>query len=275
MSSLVLAARAAADRSILAELIDRQRTLAIFGFATLFLALPAIAMIPADPRTLAGVSVWVKPAKFLVSIGIFSLTAAWYYGYVAPEGRQSRALRWSVQAIVWSGTFELLYIGYQASQGAASHFNTGTAFHAIMYGLMGVSAVILIATTLPLAAAIVRRPADGLSRDFVAAVAIGLVLTFLLGGGLGGYMSSQPGHSVGPEGGGFPIFGWNRLGGDLRVAHFLGIHAEQALPILAALVASWGVRERWTALGLGTLLYVALTLAVFAQAVAGSAFLAF
>ncbi|HEX9932301.1 MAG TPA: hypothetical protein VGB08_05615 [Allosphingosinicella sp.] len=274
MTSLALSAPAS-GRTILSELLERQRLLALFGMASLLLALPVIAMIPVDVRTLHGVSVWVKPAKFLVSIGIFSLTAAWFYGYVAPGRRGSRALRWSAQAIVWSATFELLYIGWQASQGLDSHFNTGTPFHAVMYGLMGVSAVVLIATTLPLAWAVLRRPAAGLSPDFVAAVAIGLVLTFLLGGALGGYMSSQPGHAVGVEGGRFPIFGWNRLGGDLRVAHFFGIHAEQAIPLLAALVAAWSPRARWAALAAGTLAYVAVTLAVFFQAVAGRPFLAF
>ena len=98
---------------------------------------------------------------------------------------------------------------------------------------------------------------------------LGLVLTFLLGGGLGGYMSAQPGHAVGPEGGHVPLFGWNRNGGDLRNAHFLGIHAEQALPIIAALVAGGTTRIRWAVLIGGTALYVAVTLAIFAQAVAG------
>ena len=53
------------------------------------------------------------------------------------------------------------------------------------------------------------------------------------------------------------------------IAHFLGIHAEQAMPILAALVAGWRSRVRWAALIGGTALYVAVTLAIFAQAVAG------
>jgi hypothetical protein len=102
-------------------------------------------------------------------------------------------------------------------------------------------------------------------------VVVGLVLTFALGGGLGGYMSSQLSHSVGQVGGHVPVFGWNRLGGDLRVAHFLGIHAEQAMPILAALVAGLTARARWLALVLGSLAYSAVTVALFAQAIAGRA----
>ena len=255
--------------SLLAELLDRQRMLALYGFATLLLALPVLGLQAIDPRTLHGVGVWVKPAKFLVSVGVFALTAAWYWGYVAPERRRGRALRTTAAILVGTATFELLYILLQAGRGVDSHFNFSSPLTVAMYALMGVAAVLLVGTALPLAWHIVRHPAKGLGRDFVAAVAIGLALTFLLGGGLGFYMSQQAGHSVGAQGGHVPLFGWNRTGGDLRIAHFLGIHAEQAIPILAALTAGLGIRARWTALGLGALAYVAATLAIFGQAVAG------
>ncbi|MET1111146.1 MAG: hypothetical protein ABWX67_06435 [Allosphingosinicella sp.] len=254
---------------ILSELVERQRVLAHFGLAVLLLALPVLALQSVDPRTLHGVSVWMKPAKFLVSVGIFALTAAWFWGYVRPERRDSPALRWTARILIASAGFELLYIALQAARGLDSHFNFSSAFHIVMYGLMGVAAVILTATTLPLAWEIARRPKAGLSRDFTAALVTGLVLTFLLGAGLGGYMSQGAGHSVGAEGGRVFFFGWNRSGGDLRIAHFLGIHAQQAIPLLAGLVAGWSVRARWAALGTGTAAYVAVTLAIFLQAVAG------
>ena len=254
---------------ILSELFERQRTLALYGLATLLLAFPVLALQGVDPRTLHEVSVWVKPAKFLLSVGIFSLTAAWFWGYVRPERRDGRTMRWTARILIASASFELLYIGLQAARGLDSHFNFSSAFHIIMYALMGIAALILTATTLPLAWEIAKRPRAGLSRDFVAALVIGLLLTFLLGAGLGFYMSQTAGHSVGAEGGRVLFFGWNRSGGDLRIAHFLGIHAQQAIPLLAVLVAGWRVQARWAALGAGTLTYVTLTLAIFAQAVAG------
>jgi hypothetical protein len=262
-------------RNLLAEFLERQRLLTLYGLGALVLTLLVLTMIPADPRTLQGVSVWVKPAKFLFSTAAFSLTAAWFYGYVRPERRGSRALRWSAWTLVATSAFEIAWISWQASQGLASHFNVSSAFYGMMYGLMGVAAVGLIGTTLPLAWEIARRPAEGLRRDFVAAVVIGLLLTFLLGTGLGGYMAGNAGHNVGAAGGHFPVFGWNRLGGDLRVAHFFAIHAEQAIPLLAFLAGGLTARLRWAALACGTALYVAVTLGVFFQAVAGRPFLAF
>lgn len=268
-----LAPPSAIPSRLRAELFERQRTLTLYGIALLIAALPLLAAQLIDPRTLHGVNVWVKPVKFLVSVGVFSLTAAWFLGYIRPERRSSRAMRATVWVLIAMGTFELIWITWQASQGLDSHFNTSTAFYAIMYAMMGLSAVLLVGTTLPLAWEIARRPAPGLRPDFVAAVVIGLVLTFALGGGLGGYMSSQTGHSVGAEGGHVPMVGWNRSGGDLRVAHFMGIHAQQAIPILLALAAPLAARFRWLVLAGGVALYVAATLAIFAQAIAGRALL--
>ncbi|HEX8668928.1 MAG TPA: hypothetical protein VF727_11230 [Allosphingosinicella sp.] len=254
---------------ILAELLERQPLLARYGIAVLLMSLAAFVLQAVDPRTLHGVNVWVKPTKFLVSVGVFSLTSAWFYGYVRPERRRTRALTGAAWVVVASATLELLYIAFQASRGLDSHFNQSAPVYQIMYALMGLAAVLLIGTVLPLAWEVGRRPASGVTRDFAAAVVIGLVLTVLLGGGLGGYMSAQPGHSVGLEGGKVAMFGWNRSGGDLRIAHFLGIHAEQALPILALLIAAWRPALRWAAIAAGTVAYTGVTLAVFAQAVAG------
>jgi hypothetical protein len=253
----------------LSELLERQRILGVYGLALLPLALIALVAQGLDPRSLDGVNVWVKPAKFLFSVAVFALTAAWFFGYVRPDRRASPLMRGTVAMLVFSGTFELAWISWQASQGLASHWNFDTPFYAIMYGLMGLFATLLTATTLPLAWEIGRRPAIGLRRDFVAAVVIGLVLTFLLGAGFGGYMSSQAGHSVGAEGGRLALFGWNRSGGDLRIAHFMGIHAQQAIPLLAAAAAGFGARTRWHLLAGGTTLFVMATLGLFAQAVIG------
>jgi hypothetical protein len=264
--------RTSVPSSILPDLLERHRTLAVYGMVMLALGIAAIAAQAIDTRTLvSGVNVWVKPAKFFFSVGVFAVTAAWFFGYVRPERRQSPLMRGTAALLIATGTFELAYICWQAAHGLESHFNTSTPFHTAMYALMGIAAVFLVGTTLPLAWEIARRPASGMQGSFVAALVIGLVLTFLLGGGLGGYMSSQSGHAVGSIGGHVPLFGWNRLGGDLRVAHFFGIHAEQAIPILAALTAGATARARWSILALGSVGYCAVTLAVFAQAVGGRA----
>ncbi len=267
---LTLDLRTASAPPLLDELSSRQPVLARYGVVLLFLGAAALMMQVADPRTLAGgVNIWLKPAKFFLSVGIFALTLTWFFGYVRPERRRSPLMRRTVAVLMSAGTFELVYISWQAALAQESHFNASTTFHSAMYALMGLGAVALSTTSLALAWEIARRPVDGLQRSFIVAVVAGLVLTFLLGGGLGGYMSSQAGHAVGAEAGHLPFVGWNRSGGDLRAAHFLGMHAQQVIPVLATLLAPLASRARWTLLALGTGVYVALTLALFFQAVAG------
>jgi hypothetical protein len=263
-----------ATRIPFGEFHRRQRQLARFGWTLIMLSALTALLQLVDHRLIHDVNVWVKPTKFLFSIGVFALTGAWFCGYVRPDRLQSGPIRYTVWATIIAGSFEIAYITLQASRGLDSHFNFTSSFYNAMYSLMGVGAVVLISATLPLAWEIGRRPRAGLSRDFVTAVVLGLVLTFVLGGGFGGYMSSTSGHAVGAEHGHFPIFGWNRIGGDLRVAHFFGTHFQQVLPLVAAIVAPLPTSARWTAILASAALGTTLAVAVFVQAVHGGPFMA-
>jgi hypothetical protein len=253
------------------ELLERQRALAVFGLLLVALTPLAIAAQYVDPRVIAGVNVWVKPAKFLFSIGLYALTMAWFFRYVRPERRSALAQRVLVVVLIIAGGFEVLYISWQAAHGLDSHFNLSTPFYTLMYALMGLFATLLVGTSLPLAWEIARRPAIGVRADLIAAVVIGLLLTFVLGGLVGGYMSSRPGHAIGAVAGHVPLFGWNRGGGDLRVAHFFGIHAQQAIPLLAFIVGAVRQNVRWAMILGGATVYAGVTIAMLAQAMAGRA----
>jgi hypothetical protein len=258
-----------APRGIMHECFRRQRILTAYGLLLLALTPLLLVMLHIDTRTLGDVDVWAKPTKFVFSVAVFALTTAWFFGYVQVERRDAWSMRGIVGTIIIAGSFEIIYISWQAGHGLESHFNRSSVFFEVMYGLMGVGAVLLVTTSLLLAWEIWRRPAPGLRTDYVAAVVTGLVLCFVLGGGTGIYMAQQTGHAVGLVGGHAPIFGWNRLGGDLRIAHFLGIHAQQAIPILGLLVGGLSARLRLPVLFVGSLAYTALTLALLIQAISG------
>jgi len=258
-----------AARRAARELLRRQRALAVFGMLLLAAMIPAALAALLDPRTLAGVDVWAKPLKFMAAIGLYAWTLAWLIGELPPERRRTRLLRATVWTALLTGAFEALYITWQGALGQASHFNTGTPFHAAMFVLMGVAALLFTATSLPVAWQLWRH-GHGMAPAYRLGAVLGLALTFVAGAGVGVLISVQGGPLVGAATGpGLPLVGWSATGGDLRVAHFLGVHAQQALPVAGWLLARLGGRHAVPAMGLAAAAYLALAVLALLGAYAG------
>lgn len=251
------------------ELLHRQRALGLYGLISLALAIPLLVLEQLDLRLLYDVNVWNKPMKFFVATGLFALTAAWFFGYVELERRASRLMRATVIMLIASASFEVIWITWQGAWGLDSHFNMSSSFYGTMFALMGVSALLLVGTSLPLAWEIFRHPTPSLPFDFVTAVGTGLIVSTVMGAVTGYTMAAHMSHSFGATGGHVPLFGWNRMGGDLRIAHLLAIHAEQAFPLLAWLVICLKLPGRRWIIGTANLCYLALIIATFGQAISG------
>ncbi|MCD0505365.1 ABA4-like family protein, partial [Bordetella petrii] len=219
------------------ELLRRQPQLAGFGMLLLALLLPAAMAAWLDPRTLAGVDVWAKPMKFLAAIGLYALTLAWLIGELPAVRRHTRLVRAVVGVVLLTGMFEAVYITWQGALGQPSHFNLSTPFHAAMYSLMGLAALVFTSMSLPVAHQLWRH-GDGMAPAYRLGAIAGLLLTFLAGAGMGVAISMNGGPWVGGAGGsGLPIVGWSTSVGDLRAPHFLGVHAQQLLPAAGWLLA--------------------------------------
>ena len=216
------------------EIYRGQPLLAAVGVLLLLMMVPSVAALALDTRTLNGISVWIKPLKFQASLATQLFTVAWAMRFL-PEARRNGAFVRVLSALLaGAALFEVGYISHQASLGEASHYNVGTAYTRFMYAMMGVGSLILIGTT-GLVGSLILRHGD--RRDPMAlAAGLGLVFGGVLGGITGALLSIHRGHWVGGEAsdiGGLLVFGWSRTGGDLRVAHFIGLHMMQALPITA------------------------------------------
>lgn len=188
------------------------------------------ALTVVDARLLAGVSVWGKPAKFFLSLIVHTLTVAWAITLLA---RRSRGIEIAALIMVGAAWFEMVYMIFRASRGEASHFNTSTLFAAIMYPLMGLGAVSLTTTSAYIGWQVWRERAGNLMRE---AAGLGLMVGAVLGTIVGAYLSSHTSHWIGgdqTDASGLAIFNWSTTGGDLRVAHFIGLHATQFVPLAA------------------------------------------
>lgn len=215
-----------------------------------------------DHRLLNGVSVWDKPAKFFLSFVVQFATLSWALSLLPTRRRMSRGVKIAVAAMSFAAWFELAYMIFRASRGEASHFNDTTVFANAMYGLMGLGAITLTSTAFFIGFLAWKHRDQGLITE---AAGLGLMLGMVLATAAGGYMSAQTSHWVGgalSDAHGLGFFTWSTTGGDLRVAHFVGMHVAQVLPLVAL------CGKRWLVYG-AALACVFVTVGVFVMGVSG------
>ncbi|HEV2199997.1 MAG TPA: hypothetical protein VGR73_09250 [Bryobacteraceae bacterium] len=235
---------------VLLEKMWTESTALTLCCAVMLAAFIACALgIVIDPRTIAGVPAWLKPAKFAISSAIFAGTIAWLFQYITIWPRFKRIAGWMLSIIL---VLEVGIIDVQAARGTTSHFNVGTPVDSALFLIMGVAIGVLWAISVGIAYALFRQPFA--NQTWGWSLRLGMLI-FVLGAATGGIMLSPApeqrqalaghqnvasigGHTVGaPDGGeGLPGVGWSLQHGDLRIPHFFGLHALQILPFLGWLI---------------------------------------
>jgi hypothetical protein len=248
--------------------------LAVVNFVAIAPTLFAAAV---DSREFLGVDNWVKPLKFEIALGIYTLSLAFFARFLPAGTASSRTYRIYVAAIAFAVVIEQVWIGGAAMLGTNSHFNP-SPFGQIVYSVMGAAAVLLTSASTVYAVAIARNRDTGLSSVVKEGVVVGLALVLPLTLLTAGTMSGLGSHFVGGSGsdaGGLPLMGWSRDGGDLRVAHFFATHALHFVPAFALASAWLFGRKRRLPLRLFIVAFTAFVLFTFVQALMGRPFIGF
>ncbi|MFK4688857.1 hypothetical protein [Streptomyces pristinaespiralis] len=226
------------------------RPLMVFAASMALLTVATAVGLVVDDRLVAGSPVWFKPFKFSVSFLAYALSLAWMLSLLP---RFRRAGWWAGTVVAVASAIEMVLITGQAARGRRSHFNHETPFDKALFDTMAVTVVVLWAGALVIAVLLFRtRQTD---RGLALALRFGSVLS--LAGAALGFRMARPtpeqraealtgdprvvgAHGVGvTDGSGstMALTGWETAGGDLRVPHFVGLHALQVLPfVLLALV---------------------------------------
>ncbi|WP_149180627.1 hypothetical protein [Streptomyces sp. TRM49041] len=219
-------------------------------------AVAAAAGLVLDDRLLSGVPIWSKPFKFGVSFAAYCLSFAWMLSLLPHRGRAGRRAAYGAGTVVaLACVVEMVLIAGQAVRGERSHFNYETPFDTAVYNAMGATAAVLWFATLAIAVLLFRaRLAD---RATAWTIRLGTVLALI--GAAFGFVMAQPApgqrrgvsdtvgaHSVGVQdgGAGMALTGWSTTGGDLRIPHFVGMHALQVLPLLLLVLVALAPRFR-------------------------------
>jgi len=219
--------------------IHWHRPLLWLAFAMAALAIFCTVAIFVDHRQLLGVDVWEKPLKFAVSTSIYAITWSW----LIPQLGRARRLAW------WAGTVsailllvELIIITGAAGENTTSHFNVSTPLATTLWAIMAGSISTVWVMTFMVSVLLFRSTLGDAARSLAIRAGailalVGMGLAFLMTGPKGDQISNYTGiigaHAVGVADGGpgLPLLGWSTVGGDLRIPHFVGMHALQAIPI--------------------------------------------
>lgn len=243
------------------ELKRRNPSLYWYGILNFVAAIICLALIPITDVSVNNINAYIKPLKFFISIAIFVWTMGWILFYL---DRPLKVRAYNVMAIIIF-SYESFVITWQAANGRLSHFNISTPFYNILFQLMGIAITLLTLWTGYICYLFFRKKEWSLPISYVWGLRLGMLffVVFALEGGIMGAILS---HSIGGSDGdkGIPVVNWNRQHGDLRVAHFMGMHALQLLPLFG-----YYMSKQIKYVIAFSLAYFALVIAVLIEALMG------
>jgi hypothetical protein len=216
-----------------------------------------------DPRVtqIVGTPVWAKTFKFSVSLVLYAASLLWALNLV--EARFRKIANISASTVGSIFVFQMILIIIQGVRARPMHFNESTSLDSLLWQIMSIGNSLMLLGYIVLMVMAWR----GVKTNPVLAWGIKLSFAVTLLSLFQGFLMPFPNalqqqaldagqtlsmigaHTVGSSsltpdiGSGLPLLGWSTVHGDLRIGHFIGLHALQLLPLLALWLsrrrASW------------------------------------
>jgi hypothetical protein len=214
--------------SLFAELKNRNELLYYFSCFCFAATVFCMVMLFVNQKQVLGINSFIKPLKFFLSSGIYAVSMGWFMYYLGEENKVT-IFSWVIITVL---AFETIYITLQAARGQLSHFNVSSSFYGGMFTLMGIVISIMTAWTGYIGYLFFVKTFPALPDAYVWSIRLG-ILFFVIFAFQGGVMGAKLSHTVGAADGssGLPLVNWSKQYGDLRIAHFVGMHALQVLPL--------------------------------------------
>jgi hypothetical protein len=211
------------------QLKSRNETLFYYGFICLVVAFVFLLLTKFTTTQVYNVNAWYKPFKFAFSTFLFAWAMAWYCHYL--PSFNIKLFNWVVILLLG---FEIIYIAFQASKGQLSHYNISTPVYSVLYSMMALAATLVTLYTAYVGILFFKNDFPNLPTYYLWAIRLG-ILIFVIFSFEGFAMGSRLNHSVGAlnDNSNWFVLGWSKTVGDLRVSHFIGMHALQVLPVLS------------------------------------------
>ena len=231
------------------------------GLACIIMSVFCLLLILFTGTEVLGINAWIKPLKFYLSTVILVWSMGYYMSYLHKR-KAVKLYSWFVLGVF---VFELVYITIQAALGELSHFNISSTFHSAMFSGMGILIAVLTLWTGYIGFLFFTKSHTIAQRHLLWGIRLGILL-FIVFAFEGGMMGANLAHTVGSADGGpgLPVTNWSTKHGDLRVAHFFGMHALQVIPATAYFV----FKKSYQVI-LFSLLYFFMVSAILYQAILG------
>ena len=247
-------------RTVLEEVKSWHRPLMLMVLAMAGLVVTAGVGLLVDHREIVNESVWLKPFKFGISFVLYGATLA---RLLSKLRKAKRFGWWTGTVFAVTGVVDVGFIVVQAARGTFSHFNANTdTFNQVgqqvfMSGVLGLFGASLVIAIMLLFQRVGDAPLNRAIRIGLGLATAGMFIAFYLVGSNGtrqqttdayGHPVTLSGsHGIGVEAGGpgMPLTHWSTVGGDLRIPHFVGLHAVHFLLLTLLALHLLGRRVMW------------------------------